>query len=480
MILPFLALAIQTTSQAAGNATEVTVKISTGTYHGLIDPKYPNTRQFRAIPYAQAPIGDLRWHPPVALPPTPNAQRFSKRFPPSCTQFVSAKTNFYNTDLTKGNLIYNGNQNDTSGLTGEATSEDCLFAAVWTPTTPPPPGGFPVLFFMTGGGLIMGGIDIPWQIPVSWVERSQSHIMVTINYRVDIFGFPSAPGLPEEHLNLGILDQRAALEWTRDNIADFGGNPKRITQWGRSAGASSVDIHAFAWRDDPIAAGLYMQSGTVNTGRPNPLYSNFSYVAAGVGCGSYTADPAAELACMRQVPATMIQNFVGQEMDRGTNLFFAAVTDNTYVFSDYQARNEAGLFARIPTMISATANEFSTLLFGTLAPWPDKIEDLERGPDQAQVTEINVQGWVCPTLNATNYRSQAGVPVYRMQYAGVFPNLNKYKWMGAYHASDIVIPFGTYNLLDHVAPTTDFEVEVSRTFQDHLLAFVKDPVSTLR
>jgi acetylcholinesterase len=67
------------------------------------------------------------------------------------------------------------------------------------------------------------------------------------------------------------------------------------------------------------------------------------------------------------------------------------------------------------------------------------------------------------------------VPVFRFQHAGIFPNLNPFKWLGAYHASDIPISFATYGLLDHVANSTTFEAEVSRSTQDHILAFVKDP-----
>jgi carboxylesterase type B len=69
----------------------------------------------------------------------------------------------------------------------------------------------------------------------------------------------------------------------------------------------------------------------------------------------------------------------------------------------------------------------------------------------------------------------AGVPVFRFQYAGTFPNLNHFKWLGAYHASDLPITFGTYGLLDGIANTTQFEVEVSQSVQDHILAFAKDP-----
>jgi acetylcholinesterase len=455
----------------------LTVKTSTGTYTGLIDVEFPNTRQFRAIPFAKPPVASRRWLPPQKLSLSSN-HHYATRFPPSCPQFVTAVTSLFNTDLTKGNLIYNGHQNDSSGLVGEATSEDCLYVAVWTPTAPPPPDGFPVLFFMTGGGWQIGGIDIPWQMPTSWVERSQSHIVVTINYRVNIFGFPNARGIHNGYQNLGILDQRAALEWVRDNIRAFEGNPGRITQWGRSAGSTAADIHSYAFHKDPIAQAYYLQSGTIfSASLPKiPAYSNFSFVARHVGCAAIGSndndDGTAELDCMRQVPFAMIENFIGQYGDRGAipALTFKPIVDDRIVFSDYKARSEAGHIARVPFIISAVANEFSSLV-----PWP--VENLAAGPDQGPITAYDVLGFVCPTFNSTVYRNRMGadVPVFRFQHAGTFPNLNQYKWLGAYHASDIPISFGTYHLLDHVANTTQFEVDVSQSMQDHILAFVKDP-----
>jgi acetylcholinesterase len=486
MILSLVALATNVVVVAGGQGAKcsrpdnLTVKTSTGSYTGLIDPEYPNTRQFRAIPFAKPPVASLRWLPPQKLSPS-HEHHAATRFPPSCPQFVTSVISLFDLPLTKGNLIYNGNQNDTSGLVGEATSEDCLYVAVWTPTAPPPPGGFPVLFFITGGGWIIGGIDIPWQMPTSWVERSQSHIVVTINYRVNIFGFPGARGLPDDQQNLGLLDQRAALEWVRDNIAVFGGNPNRVTQWGRSAGSTATDIHAYAFHDDPIAQGYYLQSGTIFSAaalHPAPTYSNFSFVARHMGCAAACTDDAdddgaAELDCMRQVPFAMIENFIGQYGDRGETpaLDFKPMVDERILFSDYKERSEAGKIARVPIIISNVANEFSSLM-----PWP--VDNLTAGPYQPTVTAYDVAGFVCPTFNSTVYRNRMGpddVPVFRFQHAGTFPNLNKYKWLGAYHASDIPISFGTYHLLDHVAPTTQFEIDVSHSMQDHMLAFVKDP-----
>jgi cholinesterase len=83
--------------------------------------------------------------------------------------------------------------------------------------------------------------------------------MLGISYRLNIFGFPNAKFLP--HQNLGLLDQRMALEWIRDNIGVFGGDAARITLFGSSAGASSIDMHRYAWAEDPIAAGFILQSG---------------------------------------------------------------------------------------------------------------------------------------------------------------------------------------------------------------------------
>jgi carboxylesterase type B len=484
-ISPLLALA---TNAALGReatcsgSDNLIVQTSTGVFTGLIDPEFPNTRQFRAIPFAEPPVLSRRWLPPQKLSSLPSEHRYATRFPPSCPQFVTAVPSLFNQNLTKGNLIYNGHQNDSSGLVGEATSEDCLYLAVWTPANaaPLPTAGLPVLFFMTGGGFAIGGIDIPWQMPTSWVERSQSHIVVTINYRLNIFGFPNARGLADADQNLGILDQRAALEWVRDNIAAFGGDPNRITQWGRSSGSVSADIHAYAFHDDPIAQAYFLQSGTVfvNTPIRDPAYSNFSFVARHVGCEApcggdgVDEDGSAELDCMRQVPFALIENFIGQYSDRGETpvLSFSITPDDRIVFTDYKARAEEGKIARAPVIISNTANEVSTLV-----PYP--IQNLTEGPYQPAITAGDIALGVCPTFNSTVYRNRMGadVPVFRFQHAGTFPNLNYFKWLGAYHASDIPISFGTYRLLDHVANTTPFEVEVSRSMQDHILAFVKDP-----
>ncbi|KAF7353955.1 Alpha/beta-hydrolase [Mycena venus] len=424
-----------------GDSDNLTVKTSTGTYTGVIEPKFPNTRQFRSVAFAEPPVADLRWLPPKPLSNS-TTRHDSSAFPLSCPQFVSSLPTVWNQFLAKGNLIYNGDQNHTSGLSGAATSEDCGFAT--------------------------GGVNIEWQLPTDWVERTQQHIVVTINYRLNVFGFPNARGLTDQ--NLGILDQRVALEWVRDNIASFGGDPAKITQWGQSAGAISVDLHSFAYYNDPIARGYFMQSGDAFVGSriQDAAHTNFSFMAAHFGCD--LSDGAAELDCMRRVPFDSIENFIGQYAQNGTQpaLSFGITPDEKIIFSDYAARAAAGKVARVPAILSNCANEMSSL-------YPYPVDNLTAGPYEPAVLALDISGWVCPTANTTALRNALDIPVFRFQHAGTYPNLNPLKWLGAYHASDLPIAFGTYGLLTDLGHTTAFEVAVSRAMQDHVFAFVEDP-----
>ena len=96
--------------------------------------------------------------------------------------------------------------------------------------------------------------------------------MITINYRLGVFGFPNARGLDNQ--NLGLEDQRTALEWVHDNIDAFGGDPLRIMLWGQSAGSISTDNHSYAYREDRVMASFFMQSASIKT--PDVLAGLFS------------------------------------------------------------------------------------------------------------------------------------------------------------------------------------------------------------
>lgn len=472
ILLLIAGLAVSFSATAADD--KLTVKTITGVYTGLIDPEFPNVRQFRSIPYAEPPLGKRRWLPPV--PVTPSLRHsYAHRFPPSCSQYLTANLTAWNSNITRFAIRTYG-QSLTAGAMAQTSSEDCLYLAIWTPLGANVSSNLPVALFLPGGSFVTGGIDVPYQQPAPWVERTQRHVFVSANYRVNIAGFPWAAGL--ETQNVGILDQRAALEWVYANIAAFGGDPSRITLWGHSAGGVAVDMVAHAFHDEPLAAALFMQSGTamVNISHPDPTHSNFSFVARNVGCG-YASSPAAELECMRQVPMSLLQNFVGQYRDAGRAdpaplPPFRPMPDERVVFFNYTLRAARGLVPRLPALVSTTSNEQATL---TRYPAGNVTE----GPYQPRVDRETVDVFVCLASNTTRARERAGLGplTYRYEYAGNFSSLTPLPWMGAYHASDVPMLFGTYEGLDAV---TAFQREVAEAMQDYVLAFMEDPVNGLR
>ncbi|OIW29172.1 alpha/beta-hydrolase [Coniochaeta ligniaria NRRL 30616] len=474
-LLPPSLGAYQTTSLPA----DLTVRTTTGIYTALLDPSLPNVRQFRNIPYALPPTGPRRWLPPVAVPPS-TTHHYAYTFPPSCPQYLPAPLSVWNTNISDFSIDVAG-QSHFAGTLAQTTAEDCLSLAIWAPRSNlnlSSEGNplLPVILFLPGGSFQRGGVSVPYQIPGGWVQRSARHIAVTANYRVNIMGFPSfARGLEDQ--NPGLLDARMALEWVYANIAAFGGDRDRITLWGQSAGAVVADMLAYAWWEEPLVAGLFLQSGSANvpggTGASKePGESNFTFVARSLGC-DFPDDGEAEMGCMRGVPVARIVNFVGGYGDNGTTpaLGFKTVDDGRTGFGNYTLRAlEEGRVARVPALISTTANEEASL-------WKYPVKDVAAGPNMTAVDAATVEVFVCLAANATDVRAALGVTTYRYQYAGNFSNLTPLPWLGAYHASDIPLLMGSY---ERGGPATGFERSVAETMQDYLLAFMEDPEDGLR
>lgn len=216
-----------------------------------------------------------------------------------------------------GNLVVNYGESLLAGRMADNSAEDCLSLAIWTPANVSANAKLPVIHFLTGGGDVTGGINIPTQLPANWVHRSQKHIVVTTNYRVNIFSFPNTRGLNNSR-NFGLQDQRLAVEWVAENIAAFGGDPSKITLWGQSAGAGATDQYLFSHYQDPIVRASISSSG-VAVGRAanaDTAGTNFTFVAKSLGCDF--EDAKLELQCMRNVPITRIENFIGQYQDNST------------------------------------------------------------------------------------------------------------------------------------------------------------------
>ena len=299
-----------------------------------------------------------------------------------------------------------------------------------------------------------------------WV--SKLNVLTLPSYRLNIFGFPNSGAIPLSNQNLGLLDQRLGLEWVRSNIHAFGGDVSRISIWGQSAGAESVDYYNFAYPDDPIIAGLIQDSGTalLPSGNPTPAANNFTFVAAHFNC---TGSDAAQLSCLRKVPQADIEAFLKAYGDAGTapGLSFNPVIDNRTKFANFTARALAGNFTKKPAIIGTNVDEGHSLVgFNT------------NGVNITAANEVTLDTFLCPADQTTTNRYAVGVPTYRYLYDGNFSNISPRPWEGAYHSSELPLIFGTSGIVR--GASTPFELAVSRQLQDYYLDFISDPVNGLQ
>ncbi len=209
------------------------VKIKSGTVEGK---KIGTVRAFLGIPYAAPPVGDLRWKAPA---------------PVAKWSGVRKATDF-------GAYCLQGDVFGDMNFRGATGSEDCLFLNVWAPAGSSK-GKLPVMVWIYGGGFVAGSTSEGRQDGTHLAE--QGVIVVSMNYRLGVFGFLVHPELAKESGrdsagNYGLLDQLAALRWVHDNIAEFGGDAGNVTIFGESAGSFSVS----AQMASPLAKGLFQKA----------------------------------------------------------------------------------------------------------------------------------------------------------------------------------------------------------------------------
>ena len=225
-----------------------------------------------------------------------------------------------------------------AGLNGSTgpISEDSLTLSIWAPRNSKKKN-LPILISFYGGAFIVGGTNVPYQLPGrSESNAPQGHIVVSFNHRDNIFGFPNAANLPPKQQNVMLLDQRLAVEWMRDNIASFSGDPTRIGLWGQSSGAITIAYCTYAYAAGPVANSIILDSGTEFTDllTRDPANTNFTAVAGHFNCAPLP--PAAELACMRRVDAHTLSAYLRAYTDTVTPpVTFSLTIDNHTVFATY-------------------------------------------------------------------------------------------------------------------------------------------------
>ncbi|HKD65980.1 MAG TPA: carboxylesterase family protein [Candidatus Binataceae bacterium] len=282
-------------------------------------------KQYLGIPYAAPPVGSLRWQPPQ--PPA----RFKGVF--QATQFgqVCAQV-----------ALFPGNG---------PGSEDCLYLNVYVPTATPPPHGFPVMVWIHGGAFVVGGGG--QYDPTPLVEKGNV-IVVTINYRLGFLGFFAHPALDAEgHLNAnyGLMDQQFALGWVRRNIGRFGGDHKRVTIFGESAGGESVYLQLAS----PLATGLFQ--GAISESGAFLLFQDYFHsivdlkTAEEAGTAFATSIGCGDAQCLRKTPASTI---VEAQPASGV----AQIVDGTLLTQTLDSAFASGQLNRVPVISGSNHDEW--------------------------------------------------------------------------------------------------------------------------
>ena len=240
--LLFIAIPFFSNAQHSVNPNGFPVQVTTA--NGIIEGEFDiktNIQSFKGIPFAQPPVGNLRWKAPQPVTNWTGVKQ-TKKFGPRAVQ-----SNIF------GDM----------GFRSDGISEDCLYLNVWSPAKSSDEK-LPVLVYFYGGGFAAGdGSEYRYD---GENMAKKGIVTLTVNYRLGIFGFFSHPELTKESPNhasgnYGFLDQNAALKWVQANIAKFGGDPKRVTIAGESAGSISVSAQMASPLSKNLIAGAIGESG---------------------------------------------------------------------------------------------------------------------------------------------------------------------------------------------------------------------------
>jgi para-nitrobenzyl esterase len=461
--------------------TAAQVRTANGQVRGVSLPSGIQT--FRGIPFAAPPVRDLRWKAPQ---PVANwtGVRAADRFGPQCMQ---------------------GRPYSDMVFRNDGTSEDCLYLNVWTPS-PTTTARLPVLVYFYGGGFTAGDGSEPRYDGESMAKKGM--VVVTMSYRLGIFGFFSHPELVAEspqHAagNYGLMDQSAALRWVRANIANFGGDPARVTIAGESAGSFSVSAQMASPLSKDLIAGAIGESGSLLAANIEPVATtqqNGVRFATAVGANS--------LADLRRMSSWEIQDAASRPgMPR-----FSTNVDGYFFTERPAATFAAGRQAKVPLLAGWNSAESSgrsivqdptpanftaalTRIFGESAADAARVFPASTQEEvMFQATELAGDQFIgYGTWKWLNDHAKSGQPVYRYYYARPRPALRNppapptnanpnaaaapatpaVRWpAGAAHSAEIEYAMGNL-ALNPVYAWTPEDMELSRVMQEYFANFVK-------
>lgn len=477
--------------------TEEDIIITTrvGKVRGLSLPVLGGTvTAFLGIPYAQPPLGRLRFKKPQPLNKWSGVWNATK-YANSCYQ---------NPDHTfpgfQGSEMWNPNTD---------LSEDCLYLNVWTPA--PKPKNATVMVWIYGGGFQTGTSSLPLY-DGKFLARVERVIVVSMNYRLGALGFLALPGNSEAPGNMGLFDQQLALQWVQRNIAAFGGNPKSVTIFGESAGAASVSLHMLCPQSEPLFTRAILQSGSFNapwavvspekarnktltlakfTGcsrenetemiiclqnkNPQEILSNEAFILPSDSLLSVNFGPTVDGDFLIDVPYTLLQLgqvkkteiLVGVNKDEGTAFLVYGAPGFSKDNSSIITRKEfqEGLNVFFPG-VSDLGKE--SILFYYVDWLDDQTPQVYREALDDVVGDYNI---ICPALDLTKKLSDFGNNAFFYYFEHQSSKLPWPTWMGVMHGYEIEFVFGLP--LERRANYTKAEEILSRSIMKRWANFAK-------
>lgn len=457
---------------ASAAAAGPVAKVDGGSVEGAGPGTGSTVSVFRGIPFAAPPVGELRWREPQPVVAW-SGTRQATEFGPRCMQQPLFSDMMFRSP---------------------APSEDCLYLNVWTPANfdRAPQGKLPVLVYVYGGGFIAGDSSEKRYDGAALAARGI--VVVTMNYRLGVFGFFSHPeltaGSPHHASgNYGLLDQAAALAWVRRNIAAFGGDPNHVTIGGESAGSIAVSaLMASPLSRDQIV-GAIGESGALMQKLTPPALAD----AERKGAAFARNIGAPTLAALRAMPADRLLAAQGNASD----MPFDAVIDGYFLAEPPSVTFGAGKAARVPLLLGSNSQEApGSAVFGNNPPTvvnyragltrvlgdrADAIFALYPTKTDADVmpmaTALASDDFLAlPTWKWFDLQRQTGAPTYYYYYAHVRPRFmldpgSGPAW-GAVHSAEIEYALGNLDTNPIYAWTED-DRKVSATMSAYFVNFIK-------
>lgn len=446
---------------------------------------------FTGIPYAAPPVGGLRWkapQEPAKWDGVLKADHFSDCAVQSKIPTLISKLLYMSMGT---DILSNATIKDS-----EKTSEDCLYLNIWKSSKATSEDKLPVIVFIHSGAFTLGSGSSDIYNGESMAEKGV--VFVTINYRVGIFGFFANSKLTEESDygasgNYGILDQIAALEWVKNNITAFGGNPDNITIAGESAGSFSVNF----LQASPLAKGLFQRVIGESGGhfgsrgiKGGPMQTIASAEQSGMELE--VALNVSSLDELRDVSASDLlkasKNITTRPIvdgyvlpDTVYNIYASGKENDVPVLIGYNA-NESSIFISLPFPLSLipksstlNAADFISTINGIYGSEASKFLSIYPADNDEQAIESQLKsgsmhwfGWHMYTW--ANLQSQtSNSEVYAYYFTHIQPGSSEMRKLGAFHGSEIAYAYGNLDKIN--LPYNDYDYELSDTMLSYWCNF---------